>query len=158
MPSLSPTWLYLSAFLLFAIPITFFDLLSFRIPNILTFTGIAVFFTINMLLNKESFGLLCMEVFIGFGLFWLIFYFTKGKMGLGDAKYSALIAVAAGLYSWLASIFIASIIALITALFLIVILKKDRKTKIPFAPFLTVGASVAILFKGFHDLIPVIAL
>jgi hypothetical protein len=31
-----PTWLELSAFLLFAIPITFFDLKSLRIPDILT--------------------------------------------------------------------------------------------------------------------------
>ncbi len=154
---LSP-WIEFACFIAFALPITYFDIRELRIPNILTYGGIAVFILLKIILAVEPVGIICMEVFIGFGAFWIIRYFTKGKMGLGDAKYSALIAVAAGLYAWLASILVASIIGLCAALFLIGILKKDRQTRIPFAPFLTAGACTAFLLKGFHGLIPVIAL
>jgi prepilin signal peptidase PulO-like enzyme (type II secretory pathway) len=148
-----PEWLELAVFLLFALPITFFDIREYRIPDVLTFGGIAAFMALKLIFHEESFGILTAEIFVGFSAFWLIRIVSKGKMGLGDAKYSAFIAVAAGMLAWFASIFIAAVIALIAAACLIGFLKTDRKTRIPFAPFLTLGASLAILLKGSYNVI-----
>lgn len=137
-------------FLLFAVPTTIFDLREYRIPDALTFGGIAAFFVLKLLLKEDSFLTLCGECFIGFGAFWLIRIFSKGRMGLGDAKFSALIAVAAGISLWCAALFIASLIALAWAGLLIGVRKADRRTRIPLAPFLTLGAVLALLLKSLH--------
>jgi prepilin signal peptidase PulO-like enzyme (type II secretory pathway) len=147
-----PEWIEFVLFLLFAIPITFFDIKELRIPDVLTFGGILLFIALKLILKQESIGVLCLECAVGFGAFWLIRRMTQGRMGLGDAKYSALIAVSAGMYAWLASIFIAAVIGLLAAALLILIAKKDPKSRIPFAPFLTLGACLAMAFKGFYGL------
>jgi prepilin signal peptidase PulO-like enzyme (type II secretory pathway) len=147
-----PEWLELAVFLIFAIPITFYDIKEYRIPDVLTFGGIAAFVALKLIFHEESFAVLTAEIFAGFAAFWLIRFLSKGKMGLGDAKYSAFIAVAAGMLAWFATVFIASVIALIAAVSLIGLFKMDRKTRIPFAPFLTIGASLAILLKDAYNL------
>jgi prepilin signal peptidase PulO-like enzyme (type II secretory pathway) len=72
-------------------------------------------------------------------------------MGLGDAKFSALIAVAAGLLPWLVTLFIASVAGLAFAVAMLWLFRRDLRARIPFAPFLTIGAVFAILLKGYYD-------
>ncbi len=137
--------------LLFAIPITIFDLRQYRIPDYLTFGGIFFFIVLKVVRGGSSPALIALECGLGFGVFWAIHHLTRGKMGLGDAKYSALIAVAVGLLPWFVTLFIASVAGVLFALVMILVFGMDRRTQIPFAPFLTLGAVLALLLRGFYE-------
>ena len=73
---------------------------------------------------------------------------TSDECGLGDAKLSALIAVVLGLNKWIIAVFIASASGLILGLILIKLGKIDKKTRIPFGPFLAFGAVLSFLLKN----------
>ncbi|MGO9409239.1 MAG: prepilin peptidase [Spirochaetia bacterium] len=143
-------WIEFVVFLLVAIPVTFIDIRHYRIPNYLSLGGVVVFVALKILWREQAIPTVVTELVVGFGVFWLIWRFTKGQIGLGDAKYSAFIAVAAGLSAWLISLFVASVIGLLCAAVLIVFFKVDRHARIPFAPFLTAGAILAILAEDFY--------
>ncbi len=137
-------------FLAFAVPITVMDIRQYRIPDVLTLSGILFFVVFNLARGEATPGSLALSFGVGFGLFWLIHRVSRGKMGMGDAKYSALIAVAAGLLPWLVSLFIASLAGVAFAAVMIGLFHRDRGARIPFAPFLTLGAVSAILLEGFY--------
>jgi len=150
-------WIEFALFLLIALPITVIDIREYRIPDILTFGGIAGFVILKLLWKEQPVWMLGLEGAIGFGVFWLIRWMTKGQIGLGDAKFSAFIAVAAGFSTWFAALFIASVVGLVSAAVLIMVFKADRKTRIPFAPFLTVGAALSLLLimtTSFRGVLP----
>ncbi len=106
----------------------------------------------NLLADTASFPFLLLEVFLGFAVFWVIRVATRGKLGLGDAKYSAFIAVSLGLHGWLAALMVASVTGLCTGLILVGFHRIPRTARIPFAPFLTFGSVVSVamqcLFPG----------
>jgi prepilin signal peptidase PulO-like enzyme (type II secretory pathway) len=131
-------------FLLFAFPITVIDMRECRIPDFLSLGGVAVFAALKLLTGEQSPVQVLAECLVGFGVFWLIWRFTGGQLGLGDAKYSMLIAVAAGFSAWFAALLFASLAGLVVAGIMIRGLKLDRRTRIPFAPFLTMGTVLAI--------------
>ena len=141
-------WIELAVFILFAIPIAIFDLREYRIPDLLTLGGILVFALLKLLWDKEPIWLVAAEGAVGFSVFWLIRFVTKGKMGLGDAKFSAMIAIAAGFFFWLVAMTIASIAGLITAVVLIGRKKMTRSQRIPYAPFLSFGAAATLVLRG----------
>ncbi|MGA2479297.1 MAG: A24 family peptidase [Spirochaetia bacterium] len=147
-------WIFVSLFLLVAIPITLFDLKEYRIPDFLSLGGIAVFILLRLLWQRQPPWIVVLDGAVGFGAFWLIWWVTKGQLGLGDAKYSALIAVAAGLSGWLVALLAASVVGITCVGIFIVIFRADKKMRIPFAPFLTLGATASLLFESFRGLIP----
>lgn len=134
----------LPLFLLFAVPICIFDIREFRVPDLLSLGGIAAFLSLALLLPGGAPLAAAVECAVGFAVFWLINRFTKGRMGLGDAKLSALIAVAAGLRSWFLALFLASVTGILFFVALLGMRRADRGTRIPFAPFLSLGAAVAM--------------
>jgi prepilin signal peptidase PulO-like enzyme (type II secretory pathway) len=146
--------LELFLFSLFAVPITLIDIREYRIPDFLTLSGTAVIITLKLLWEDQTAFQLAAELCAGFGVFWLIWRLTNGQIGLGDAKFSAFIAVTTGFPGWFAALFVASLLGLLSAGVLIGILKVDRKVVIPFAPFLTVGAWSAIFLGSFFGLMP----
>ena len=138
----------LPLFLLFAVPISLFDIREFRIPDVLTLGGIALFLLLHILLPGGSVLGTAVEYAVAFAAFWLLHRFTKGRMGLGDAKYSALIAAAVGITSWFLALFIASVAGIFFALARMGMRKADRGTRIPFAPFLSLGAALSMIVRG----------
>jgi len=141
------TWWRIAAFAVFAIPITLVDLKHLRIPDALSLGGIAAILVLDVLVLKAAAVSMALEATVGFGVFWLIRLVTGGKLGAGDAKYSVLIALSLGLLGWLTTIAVASVTGLVAALVLIRGLKVSLKTRIPFAPFLTLGAAVSIALR-----------
>lgn len=139
-------WIELFLFALFAFPIALIDIREYRIPDVLTLGGTVVFIVLKLFWENQPAYQLAAELCVGFGVFWLIWRLTDGRIGLGDAKLSAFIAVTTGFPGWFASLFIASFLGLLSAVVLVGLFKADRKVAIPFAPFLTTGAFVAILF------------
>ena len=147
-------WIEFALFLLVALPVTFYDIRQYRIPDFLTFSGVAAFVVIKLLWKEQSVGTLALDLAVGFGVFWLIWWMTSGQMGLGDAKFSAFIAVAGGLTTWFGALFVASTTGLAAAVVHKLLSKSDRAARIPFAPFLTLGAAVSLQFHGFYHLLP----
>jgi leader peptidase (prepilin peptidase)/N-methyltransferase len=143
-------WWRIAVFAAFALPITFFDLKEMRIPDVLSLGGIAVFVALGILVPGGSVITVAREALIGFGVFWAITIATGGKLGLGDAKYSVLIALSLGLYGWLTTIAVASVTGLAAGLMLVLRGGFPRDARIPFAPFLTLGAAVSIALQRLY--------
>ncbi len=134
-----------SLFMLIAAAVTVMDVREFRIPDFLTLGGILALAVLKLAFGQSSIGLLALEACLGYGMFWLIHRCTRGRLGLGDAKYSALIAVAVGILPWLLALLAASVAGLLFAAVMMGFFGMHRRARIPFAPFLTIGAIVSFV-------------
>jgi leader peptidase (prepilin peptidase)/N-methyltransferase len=132
-----------SIFILFMVPLIYYDIKEQRIPDKLVLPGIVVLFIVKILIYRTFSIWYVINPLAGFLFFWALWFFSKGKIGLGDAKLSAYIALALGLPAWLMSILLASIGGLLFALIRIAGGKMSVKDKIPFAPFLAFSAAIA---------------
>lgn len=143
------------AFLSSLIVITFIDLDFQIIPDSITLTGIPIGLIAGSLLLPDPFmraGMLGFKTsiigaFTGFSLFYLVAFFSRGGMGGGDIKMMAMVGALMGWKSVLVTTFIGSLFGSLVGLFLMIFKDKGRKTKIPFGPFLAMGA-VITLFWG----------
>lgn len=82
----------------------------------------------------------------GFILFFLIVILSRGGMGFGDVKMAALIGLVLGWKSGLVGILLGIIIGGIVAIVLLILRMKGRKQAIPFGPFLSIGAIIAMFY------------
>lgn len=125
--------------------ITMIDLEHKIIPDKITLPGIVFGLAAGTYLNDfwtSTAGLLT-----GGGLFYAIAALSRGGMGGGDIKF---IAAAGALLGWkkiLLVIFLASLLGSIVGLTLIALHRKNRKSQIPFGPYLAAGTLIAI-FSG----------
>ncbi len=131
----------------FAIPIAISDLKSLRVPDLLSLGGIACILSLQCFLDRSLPLASCAAGLVGFGSFWLIRAVTRGRLGMGDVKYSALVGVSAGLPGWFESVFVASLTALCVGLYLVVGRGFPADRRIPFAPFLTLGLAATLVMR-----------
>ena len=82
-----------------------------------------------------------------FGLFFLIALASRGGMGGGDIKLSLAIGLALGWRLGLVAFFLAFLFGGLTAIGLMVFRRVVGKAQVPFAPFLAMGAILA-MFLG----------
>lgn len=85
---------------------------------------------------------------IGGGIFWVLFQVSKGKwIGGGDVKLGFLLGLVLlkPLYAFL-YIFIASILGMLYSVPMLLAKKIKPTSKVPFGPFLIIGAIVTLLF------------
>jgi leader peptidase (prepilin peptidase)/N-methyltransferase len=82
---------------------------------------------------------------IGFFLFLFIVIISRGGMGWGDVKMAALIGIVTG-YLVFVALFLAVILGGLVAVVLLLFKLKKRKEGIPFAPYLSLGAMITLLF------------
>ena len=78
-------------------------------------------------------------------LFLLIAIVSRGGMGWGDVKMAALIGTVTG-YMVLVALFLAVIFGGLVAVTLLLAKIRKRKEGVPFAPFLSLGAVVTLLW------------
>jgi len=137
--------------------IFFIDLKHFIIPNVLTFSMMALGFVKSFDPNLNPIFPNYINSLIGgifgYGIIWSIIFFykqirKKEGMGLGDAK---LLAVIGFWFGWIAIpfvIFLSSAIALISVI--PDLLKKTKKmsTPIPFGPYIILGTLIYLVFKN----------
>lgn len=131
--------------LLYLIVISFFDLRTGRIPNLVTlgFFVLMLFSDIFIDPSKIPLRLLCAVFF--FFLFFCIWIFTKG-LGMGDVKLATVIGYYFGFFKTLL-VFIFACFVGIMFFFMAHILKRRIK-KLPFAPLVTAGYMISQLFCG----------
>ncbi len=86
---------------------------------------------------------------LGFSAFFIfLILITKGKgMGWGDVKYVIFLGLALGLPAAVVGIFLAFLVGAIVSLMLIVFKIKHFGDTIPFGPFLSLGAFIALLWS-----------
>ena len=82
----------------------------------------------------------------GGGILLVIVLVSKGGMGWGDVKLSAVIGLFLGWQSTLVALYISFISGVVVSLLLLFTGKKGRKDPVPFGPFLSGSAALALLF------------
>jgi leader peptidase (prepilin peptidase)/N-methyltransferase len=88
---------------------------------------------------------------VAFGLFFAIWWFVPQGMGFGDVRLAGAIGLTVGYLSLLHAYvaFLAGFLAgMVFGLIMLVVSSSGRKTRIPFAPSLALGAVVAVFWGG----------
>lgn len=116
------------------------------IPNKINFLGVIIALIFAVFGDGLEIYESILGVLIPFAFFLLLAIIFKGKLGFGDVKFIALIGAFLGFEKTFVVIFLASTIALITSI-IYGIIKKDLRFKIPFGPFLALGAVIMSLFS-----------
>ena len=132
--------------------ITFIDIDHQIIPDVISLPGIPLFFAASFALPSVSWVESLVGILIGGGSLWLVaqlYYLLTRKegMGGGDIKLLAMMGAIIGWRGVLFTIFTASAVGTIAGLLVILKAGKSMKLKIPFGPFLAIGA-IAYIFFG----------
>ena len=133
--------------------IFFIDLDHTIIPDVFTIPGIIIGFAVSMLPGaiivwEQS----LIGIAVGGGGFALVgilgrLIFRKEALGFGDVKYAAMVGAFLGWKNLVLMLIIASFLGSVIGITLILLSsKKGKSTYIPFGPFLTVGAWIAVYF------------
>lgn len=149
MGSLNNRILFTVAFLIFSIPACIVDIRQKRIPDRIVFSGLAVLFVIRFFVFGDSAGSISLEMLTGSLIFVVIRLLTKGKLGMGDVKFAAFMAVFTGFPGWFIAVGSASVFGLFFAITGLISGRLNKSSKIPFAPFLTVG-SIGAYYLNFN--------
>ena len=137
--------------------IFFIDLKHFIIPNVLTFSMMALGFVKSFDPNLNPMFPNYINSLIGglfgYGIIWSIIFFykqirKKEGMGLGDAKLFAAIGFWFGWISIPFVIFLSSVIALISVAPDLMKNSKKMSTQIPFGPYIILGTLIYVIFKN----------
>lgn len=136
------------------ITISFIDLDHQIIPDKLSVPGIIIFSTSCLFVPQMRFTSVILGIIAGGGILYLValfYYYLRKRQGMGggDIKLLAMIGAATGLKGVLFTIFTGSIFGTIGGVVAIALSGKsgENKTRIPFGPFLSLGA-VLYIFWG----------
>jgi len=83
---------------------------------------------------------------IGFGLFLLLVFISRGGMGWGDVKLAALIGLATGYPLVLVALLIGAILGGVVGAILLATRRRRPGEAIPYGPFLSLAAMVTLLW------------
>jgi leader peptidase (prepilin peptidase) / N-methyltransferase len=144
--SLHPNLAEFEYYLLFVIlfPALVLDIKYKQIPGMLISVAIVVFIFIGVMQDRLPDYLVYINCFIGYAYIYVLFVVSKGKIGLGDAKISALIALVLGLKLWVWALLFASMFGIIYGTIFIKLKILNVYSKIPFAPFLSLGCYLSL--------------
>lgn len=84
---------------------------------------------------------------LGAGFLWLQYFVSRGKwIGMGDVYLMAMIGAVLGLRDTAVALYLTYVVGGVIALLLVASGVTKRKTRIPFAPFLALGAVGALVW------------
>lgn len=124
--------------ILISLYLVYFDIKHKRVPNTINIALFLIVLIYKIIFNENLLSSL-LSGSAAFITFLLIHIISRGKMGMGDCKYTAIIAFNFGYLFWLQSIIYCSLFAIIISLTLLIFKKIDRTTPIPFVPFIVAG-------------------
>ena len=140
-------WIDGLIFLTVLIPIVVSDIRSQKIPDRYTLIGFGMLLLRRLLFDRPIILWFLLHALIGFLFIWLFRILSKKRIGLGDAKVSALIALLLGIPAWMLSLLFASLTGIAYGVFRIARGTMKRSDRIPFAPFLGLGALTGFTFN-----------
>lgn len=134
-------------FTLFAVPISIVDFQCKRIPDVLSLPCLCLVFILRIEGEAGALPNFLAAALFGGLLFGAIRALSRGiGLGLGDVKYAVLLGLVCGFPGILSCLFIASVLGLTAAPFLI---RGKADASIPFAPFLSAaGFLTCLLFPS----------
>jgi leader peptidase (prepilin peptidase) / N-methyltransferase len=149
-------WAFLAALVI----VTFIDLEHQIVPDVITLPGVAVGLTWSVfaaLLLSGGHGTppsfsppapldALLGTLVGGGILYLVAVLSRGGMGGGDIKLTAMVGAFLGWRAALLTIFLGTLSGSVIALLLLASGKKSRKDPMPFGPFLVLGAILALFW------------
>ena len=148
-PSLS--YLFYFAFVAALIGITVIDLYHQIIPDVISLPGIGVGLLASLIIPQITFFNSLMGILLGGGSLFLVaslyqWIFKREGMGGGDVKLLAMIGAFLGWKAVILTILLSSLIGSITGITIMILKGKGFKYAIPFGPFLSLGAVIALFY------------
>ena len=148
---LSLTYLIYFAFVAALIVITVIDLYHQIIPDVISVPGIGVGLLASLMVSPITFSNSLLGILSGGGCLFLIatvyqWLFKREGMGGGDVKLLAMIGAFVGWKGVIVTILLGSFIGSITGIIIMVSKGKGFKYAIPFGPFLSLGALIALFY------------
>ncbi|ADQ14870.1 prepilin peptidase [Halanaerobium hydrogeniformans] len=116
------------------------------IPNVITYSGILIGFISAIIFDYLSIFDSLLGIVIPALILLAVALIFKGGMGMGDVKLVAMLGAFLGYKYSLMSIFIGSLVGSVIGLSLMGLGVIDRKDRIPFGPFICLGAVIMIFF------------
>ena len=129
--------------------VTFIDLDHMIIPDAITLPAIPIGIFLAWLILPVTLSSSIYGFIAGAGLFFILALLVPGGMGGGDIKLIGMIGAFLGLKSVLFTIFLGSFLGSIIGIISIALFGKNRKSKIPFGPFLAIGALLSLFYDEF---------
>lgn len=148
----TPATIYWFFFITVLITISFIDFDHQIIPDIISLPGILIFASSFYFLPEMTFFKAVTGIIAGGGSLYAVaflYYILRKQegMGGGDIKLLAMIGAATGIKGILFTIFISSLLGTVVGISIIISTKiADTKLRIPFGPFLSMGAIIYIFF------------
>jgi prepilin signal peptidase PulO-like enzyme (type II secretory pathway) len=140
------TFYSLNAYLLagIALCIAVVDIKSLIIPDslVIAFIALSIYpIILNYNITDNLFGLLAL-----FAFFIIILLLFPGSFGGGDLKFGSAIGLLSGLEMSIVVLEVSLVSGAITGIIYALKTRKNLRTKIPFAPFLSLGLIVSLLY------------
>ncbi|MCB9451240.1 MAG: prepilin peptidase [Anaerolineaceae bacterium] len=129
----------------FFLLIALMDMKYRLVLNVLTYPAIALLLVGHFALNPRYFPNVVIGGLLAFSIFYLVARLKPGDVGGGDIKLAALIGFAFGFPHMLWALILGAGTGAVVALVMLVRQQSDNKAYIPYAPFLCLGALVALL-------------
>ena len=141
----SPRLALLSLYACILLLILVVDLEHRLVPNAVLLPAMVLVLVANLVYPDPGLGNALLGGAIGFGLFCPVALAWRGAMGAGDVKLAALVGLMAGFPQVIAALTVGISIGGLVALLLLLTGIKDRRSYIPYAPFLAMGGMAALL-------------
>jgi len=150
-PSLS--YLFYFLFVDGLIVITVIDLYDQIIPDVISIPGIGMGLLCSLIIPHLTLLDSLKGILVGGGSLFLVaklyqWLFKREGMGGGDVKLLAMIGAFLGWKAVILTIFLSSLVGSIIGIVVIVSKGKDFKYAIPFGPFLSFGAVIALFYQN----------
>lgn len=126
--------------------ITVSDIAYMLIPDKVLLPFAAVLFVWRFFIPLDPWWDSLLGAIIGFSLLFLIAIVSKGGMGGGDIKLFFAIGLVVGTAGTLMTLFFASVIGAIVGIIQLRVMKKGRKTPVPFGPSIAAGALIVYFY------------
>ena len=148
---ITPAALIYYVFIATLLVITFIDIDHRIIPDVISLPGIPIFFLAAIATALLTWKEALLGILIGGGILLLIalLYYAltrKEGMGMGDVKLLAMIGALVGWKGVFFTIFVSSAVGTLSGLLVMLVTRQNMKLKIPFGPFLAIGAVVYIFY------------
>jgi leader peptidase (prepilin peptidase)/N-methyltransferase len=133
--------------------ITVIDLYHQIIPDVISIPGIGVGLLGALIIPHITFFKSLLGILLGGGSLFVVatsyqWLFKREGMGGGDVKLLAMIGAFLGWDAVILTILLSSLIGSITGIIIMVLKGKGFKYAIPFGPFLSLGAVIALFYKN----------
>jgi len=143
-------WLLFNLFIFFVfVLLSFYDLYFQEVPDKIILPTIAIALAVMLFTKTHSIGDLGIGIALPLFFFGTLFLASRGQwLGGGDVRIGVLMGILLGWPNILVGLFLGYLLGAVYSLVGLVTGKLQRKSHIPFAPFLFAGTAIALIWGG----------